>query len=511
LHSTEWRTILAKLRRARLLAPEDQHNPGYLDAHPLVREYFGDQLRSQQTDAWRECNRRLYHYYRTVAPELPNNFREMEPLFLAVISGCNADLFREALHEVYLPRIQRGDAHFAANVLGATGPLLSVLVHFFEHGRWGYIVETGVEGQSLTAEDQLFILMQAAKYLTATRGLAAPEARTCYQRAEPLCHSLNHPRLLYVALLGQWRYSIHTDKMFAAMQIAERLYSLAQEQNEAGLMLGAYRPLSCTLHYLGDFEASSQYAMLGLEIWRSGGVQSYGEDLFAPIVGCLCYGALSEWHLGEIASCQAHLDEAISIAKELNDMNGLAFALAWTAAFGRCKSNPAEVDRLASDLIELSTRHNFVYWLAIGAIWRGWARSASGDVAEGIPWIERGIRDCRATGSVLSLPNFLALKAEALHLANRTFKALETINEAQAMAERFEQRVFCADLHRLRGVFLATVGADETDVEASFREAISTSREQKSISVEKCTEATYAEYRRQKASLSGDKGFRLSL
>ena len=132
----------------------------------------------------------------------------MEPLFSAVICGCNAGLFREALHEVYIPRIQRGNAYFAANVLGARGPLLSVLVHFFEHGRWGSPVETAVEGQSLTAEDQLFILMQAGLYLTATRGLGAPEARICYERAEPLCHSLSRPLLLYVALIGQWRYSL---------------------------------------------------------------------------------------------------------------------------------------------------------------------------------------------------------------------------------------------------------------------------------------------------------------
>jgi hypothetical protein len=39
--------------------------------------------------------------------------------------------------------------------------LLSVLVHFVEDGRWGAFVKTAVEGQSLTAEDQLFILMQA--------------------------------------------------------------------------------------------------------------------------------------------------------------------------------------------------------------------------------------------------------------------------------------------------------------------------------------------------------------
>src|SRR5438132_5948784 len=77
--------------------------------HPLVREYFGDQLRSERAEAWKECNKRLYDYYRTLAPRLPNSFREMEPLFSAVICGCNAGLFRDALHEVYLPRNSAGE------------------------------------------------------------------------------------------------------------------------------------------------------------------------------------------------------------------------------------------------------------------------------------------------------------------------------------------------------------------------------------------------------------------
>jgi hypothetical protein len=83
-----------------------------------------------------------------------------------------------------------------------------VLVHFFEHGNWGSPVETAVEGQTLTAEDQLFILMQAAAYLTAIRGLGASEARICCERAESLCHSLDRPLLLYVALIGQWAATV---------------------------------------------------------------------------------------------------------------------------------------------------------------------------------------------------------------------------------------------------------------------------------------------------------------
>jgi serine/threonine protein kinase len=511
LSQIERRTIIARLRRARLLAAEDPNNPGQLDAHPLVREYFGEQLKNQRSEAWKECNRRLFHYYQALAPQLPNNLRDMEPLFSAVICGCNAGLYREALHEIYIPRIQRGNTDFAANILGARGTLLSVLAHFFKQGRWGSIVETSADGQSLTPEDQLFLLMQTGLYLTHTRGLGAPEARVCYEHAEPLSRFLNRPLLLCVALIGQWRYTLITDKMSSAMQIAERVYSLAQEQDDPALMLRAYNALASTFYFLGDFESSRQYAMRGLQIWRSGSVQSSAEDFFSPAVYCLCYEAASEWFLGEIASSQAKIVEAISLAKELKDRPALALALGYAAILAYYERNPAEVECYSSDLIELSTRYNFVYWLALGTIFRGWARSASGDTAEGVAWIEQGIRGIRAMGAVLGLPEYVALKAEALHLVDRTAEALEAINEAEALAERFENRYHCAELHRLRGVFLAAIGANEDQIEASFCEAIGIAKEQKSISLEKRAEATYAEYRRQKASGSGGRGFRLPL
>jgi tetratricopeptide (TPR) repeat protein len=276
-------------------------------------------------------------------------------------------------------------------------------------------------------------------------------------------------------------------------------------------MVWAYNVLASTLYYLGDFESARQYAMHGVQIWRSRGGQSYPEDLDPPVVGCLCYEAFSEWHLGEIASGQVNLDEAISVAKALKDTHGLALALSWAAVLAILERNPAEVDRLASDFIELSTRQNLAYWLALGAIYRGWARSASGDTAEGIPWIEQGIRDFRETGAVLGLPYYLALKAEALHLADRTPEALKAIIEAEALAERIEQRSVFSLLHRLRGVFLTDMGADEMQIEVSFREAIRTAKEQKSISGAKRAEATYAEYRRQKASGSEGRGSRLPL
>jgi hypothetical protein len=55
------------------------------------------------------------------------------------------------------------------------------------------------------------------------------------------------------------------------------------------------------------------------------------------------------------------------------------------------------------------------------------------------------------------------------------------------------------------------MGADQTQIEASFCEAIRIAKQQKSVSLEKRAEATYAEYRRQKATGSGRRGFRLPL
>ena len=107
---------------------------------------------------------------------------------------------------------------------------------------------------------------------------------------------------------------------------------------------------------------------------------------------------------------------------------------------------------------------------------RGWACCASGDITEGILRIERGIGEYRGSGSMIGLSFWLTLKAEALHVANRPSEALEAIHEAEALVKKSAQHNMDVELYRLRGVFLAAMGADATEVEASFCEAIRIAR-----------------------------------
>jgi hypothetical protein len=105
----------------------------------------------------------------------------------------------------------------------------------------------------------------------------------------------------------------------------------------------------------------------------------------------------------------------------------------------------------------------------------------------------------------------LLLKAEALHFAERNSEALETIEEAHALIASYEERWPSAELHRLRAVLLAATGENDAEIEAAFHAAISTAKQQKSLSLEKRAEATYAEYRRHKASGCTENGLRLPL
>ena len=88
-----------------------------------------------------------------------------------------------------------------------------------------------------------------------------------------------------------------TDKLTGTMQIAKRVYSLARERNDSAQLLGAYRALAATLCFLGAFRTARKYAMRGVQIWRSGGIESLVEEPVPPAVACLSYAAICQWHL----------------------------------------------------------------------------------------------------------------------------------------------------------------------------------------------------------------------
>jgi hypothetical protein len=92
------------------------------------------------------------------------------------------------------------------------------------------------------------------------------------------------------------------------------------------------------------------------------------------------------------------------------------------------------------------------------------------------------------------MPFWLVVKAEALYLGDRIPEALEALKQSEALAERSAERWWCAELHRLRALFLIGLSADEIQIEASFAQAIRTAEQQKSSSLAMRAERSCAEY-----------------
>ena len=128
----EWKVAQHNLNKKHRLLSAHKDRPDLLDSHPLIREYFGRQLKQNQPEQWREANKCLYEYYKALPTKrLPSTVEKMQPLFLAIAHGCEAGLHEQAFVEVFIPRIQRGTRNYNCQTLGAFSDNLAALSHFF--------------------------------------------------------------------------------------------------------------------------------------------------------------------------------------------------------------------------------------------------------------------------------------------------------------------------------------------------------------------------------------------
>ncbi|MFM7869759.1 MAG: NACHT domain-containing protein, partial [Planctomycetaceae bacterium] len=103
-----------------------------IDAHPLIREYFSQQLRQQQPETFKAAHGRIFDHLCQSTPHLPDDLPGLQPLYQAVVHGCLADRQEEARAGVYRDRIRRGAEAYSIKKLGAFGADLSAVAAFFE-------------------------------------------------------------------------------------------------------------------------------------------------------------------------------------------------------------------------------------------------------------------------------------------------------------------------------------------------------------------------------------------
>jgi tetratricopeptide (TPR) repeat protein len=236
-----WQITLSNLRAAGLLAPAVLHASGTLDAHPLVRAYFGELLHAQQPEAWRAAHLRLYEHYRAVTPLFAESLDELAPLVVAMVHGCHAGRRQEALDEIYWKRIRRGAGH-SVHHLGAFGADLTALSGLFERPWDQPAVELG-------AGDQAYVLNEAGYDLRALGRLS--EARLPMRASLDRQKERQEWRDAAVAACNLSELLLALGQVDSAITQAEESVALADRSGDASACVACRSTLADALHQAG--------------------------------------------------------------------------------------------------------------------------------------------------------------------------------------------------------------------------------------------------------------------
>lgn len=417
-----WRLALADLRKARLVAPAeraDAFGQGALDAHPLVREHFGERLRQAAPEAWRAGNERLYEHYRRAAPEYPETLEAMLPLYAAVVHGCRAGREQEALEEVYLRRIVRGKEHFSMKKLGAFGAELTAFAAFFDRS-WDR------PSTRLTVAVKAWLLNEAGFVLGALGRL--PEAVQLMRASTEMDIERGNFKGAAGSAGNLSDLTLTLGEVAHAVAAAEESVGLAGRSGDAFLRMFNQTTLADTLHQVGRREKSAA------AFHEAETMQAERQPEYPRLYSLQGY-----------RYCDLLLGRA-----EPEDGSGLeGVGTRYQEACQEVRQRAEEALRIvlagSRSLLDIALNH-----LSSGHAHLGLALSAPAappDLRPATEHFDRAVDGLRQAGQERYLPCGLLARAALRRLASDVPAAAADLREAQEIAERGSMRLHEADAH----------------------------------------------------------------
>ena len=194
--------------------------------------------------------------------------------------------------------------------------------------------------------------------------------------------------------------------------------------------------------------------------------------------------ACALWHLG-------YPDQAINIirdrviqAREVSHPFNLAYALYFAAMIYQFSHMTQAARESTEEMLQISNDYGFSLYLRHGNMIHGWILVELGQTDEGIAQLRKGIAMARATKAESILSLYLTSLADSYRKTGNIKEGLSVLSEALALMDGNGERMWEAELHRIKGELLLMQGEAETDVAACFCQAIDVARRQSAKSLE---------------------------
>jgi len=290
---------------------------------------------------------------------------------------------------------------------------------------------------------------------------------------------------------GLWTFHTLSAELETARQLAEKFLELGERLPYAGITLRAHWALEITFMHLGNFELALEHFEKALALYEP---EAHRDDSFLyalnPGVAMPCFAAWALWCLGRSDEAVNQIDEALALARDLGEPQGLAHAFFFASGLYHLRSDHLMAQQYAEAAIDICEQHGLVMYQAMASAMHGWTLIEQGHASEAIDQIREAIAAIDATSTSLVRPHFLTLLALALSKDNQTDEALRVLNEAIAMVLNKGERYYEAEIYRIKGELL--LGRDDAEAEECFKTSLEIAKSQKAKAWQLRTEMSLA-------------------
>jgi pimeloyl-ACP methyl ester carboxylesterase/predicted ATPase len=317
--------------------------------------------------------------------------------------------------------------------------------------------------------------------LMAAKGWGAREVSDAFERAEMLCSRLGDEAELFAVLRGRAQYYMISGEPQAADEIASRCAMLARGSRDEGITIETHHMGWTNRLFMGDLEGTAAHAGEAIRLYRP---ERHHELTFRfsghdPGVCCRCFSGLAHWLRGDEETALIRCEEAVSLARRLSHPLSTALAYWGRGYLDQLKGDPAATLVWAERGQDLCEEYVLPLLQSHFDVQIGWAMTRSGELADGIDRMRRGIATIKTTGAGMGLPYLLALQAEALGEAGSLSAAIDVVEEALAMSARRGAWFQHAEVLRIKaGLLLKTGRSRDCEAEQALRRALDTATSQ---------------------------------
>ncbi|MGH7452855.1 MAG: hypothetical protein ACRENG_16015, partial [bacterium] len=343
------------------------------------------------------------------------------------------------------------------------------------------------------SQPELEMLTALGPAIIYTKGFGVQEVKTVYARARKLCRRAGETAQLFPILFGAGVFYSARADYATARELREQMLRIAERENDPALIIEACWMEGATRHYLAEFEHATALferiiALYDPQKHHALAMQYVGSD---PCVNALSYLAWTLRFLGFPEKARACLRRAVELSGELSHPMTQLFALNAVSWFHSLTGEAEAVLENAPKAIARASELMSGSFAAVGNIFLGWARAKIEKEKQGIIALNQGLAQCHDTGLESGRTFFLGLLADACLTNGDTAEGLKAVAEALQTAKKTGERLYDAELYRLKGELLLEKAKgkqqktnDESVIETCFHRALEIARRQKAKSLE---------------------------